>query len=89
MSSLPQVKTFQWLLLHGAASGDVIVASIYLPGSAVATPTLFAELTTFHEALETYRCPVVLLGDLNDYLEKIGSAEADELKDLLASFDMC
>ena len=53
------------------------------------TPNFFAELTTFLEALATYRCPVVLLGDFNVHLEKIGNADADELKNLLASFDMC
>ena len=74
--------------MHGDTSGDVVVASINRPGSAVVTPIFFAELMTFLEALATCRCPVVLLGDFNVHLEKMGNADADELKNLLASFDM-
>ena len=48
-----------------------------------------ATLPIIVEALVTYRCPVVLLGDFNVNLEKVGNADADELKNLLASFDMC
>ena len=88
---LSQVKTFEYVCcrLHGDISGDVVVASIYRPGSAAVTPIFFAELTTFLEALATYRCPIVLLSDFNVHLEKVGNADADGLKSLLASFDMC
>ena len=69
LSSQPQVITLEYICcrLHGDTSGDV-VASVYRPGSAVVTPIFIAKLTTFLEALATYRCPVVLLGDFNVHL---------------------
>ena len=70
--------------LHSYPSSHIVDASIHQPGSAVVTPNFFTELTTFLEALTTYHCPVVLLGDFNVHWEKIGNAEADELKNLLA-----
>ena len=64
--------------LHGAA--NVVVASIYRPGSAVVRPTHFAGLTTFLEALATYRLSVVPICDFNVHLEKVGNADATNLK---------
>ena len=90
ISSLHQVKTFECVCnrLNANRDGDFVVASIYRLGSAVVTREFFTELTTFLEALVTYRCPVILLGDFNIHTVIADDVHATELIDLMTSFNM-
>lgn len=51
-------------------SQDIIVLSVYRPGSQAITSAFFDEFTTLLESLVTFRCPIILLGDLSIHLER-------------------
>ena len=48
----------------------------------------FTELASILEVLATYRCPVLLLGDLNIHVERMSDEQVIEFNDLISSFDM-
>jgi len=89
--TLPAVNSFEYLCCRLAAGSrsDVIVLSVYRSGSKHITTAFFDEFTTLLEALATFRCPVLLLGDLNIHLERDGDTHTIMFNDLLESFDMC
>ena len=53
------------------------------------TDELYSDFTTLLESLATYRCPVIILGDLNIHLERSNDVRVVELNDLLESFELC
>jgi len=95
LTTLPQCKTFEYVScqLKVANQGDVVVLSMYRPGSKAFTVELFRdfmrEVTSLLDALATFRCPLLLLGDLNVHFERTDDVRVGEFTDLLTSFDMC
>jgi len=75
--------------LNTGCQGDMIILSVYRPGSKPLTDEFYKEFTTLLESLATYRCPVIILGDLNIHLERCNEVRVAELNDLLESFDLC
>jgi len=91
VTTLPTATTFEFVCCRLSAStmGDVILLSVYRPGSSSLTNAFFDEWTTLMEALVTFRCPLLLLGDLNIHLERECDVHTVEFNELLESFDMC
>lgn len=95
LSALPCCKTFEYVCVQLKIPNqrDVIALSIYRPGSKSLTAELFAEFinefSVLLDALATFRCSLLLLGDLNIHLERTGDAQVCDFTDLLSSFDMC
>jgi len=89
--TLKTVNSFEYMCcrLTAGSRSDVIVLSVYRPGFKHITATFFDEFTTLLEALSTFRCPVLLLGDLNINLERDGDEHTLMFNELLESFDMC
>jgi len=75
--------------LNTGCQGDMIILSVYRPGSKPLTDEFYSEFTTLLESLATYRCPVIILGDLNIHLERCNDVRTVEFNDLLGSFDLC
>jgi len=90
INTLPIVKTCEHVCCRfsSANCGDVIVLSLYRPGSKPLTSEFLLEFTTLLEALATFRCPLILLGDLNIHFELSSNAQVSEFIDLLSSFDL-
>jgi len=95
LTTLPHCKTFEYVScqLKIAGQENVVILSIYRPGSQALTAELFrefmCEFTLLLDALATFRCPLLLLGDLNIHLERSSDVRVNEFIDLLTSFDMC
>lgn len=91
LTTLPQCKTFELVCcrLHSTRAGDVIVLSVYRPGSKPLSSIFFSEFISLLESLATFRCPILLLGDLNIRLDRTSDARVCEFNDILSSFDMC
>lgn len=60
---------------------------IYRPGSASVTDAFFTELSAYLEVFALYKCQILLAGDFNIHVEKVGDADAVRLHDILQSFD--
>ena len=89
LPALPIVQTFEYAgcRLSLSCKSDVIVMSIYRPGSKKVAPLFFSDFTILLESLVTYRCPVVLLGDINIHFERYADPHATEFFTILQSFD--
>ena len=68
--------------LNTGCQGDMIILSIYRPGSKPLTDEFFSEFTTLLESLATYRCPIIILGDLNIHLERCNDVRTAEFNDM-------
>jgi len=90
INSLPKLKTCEVVCcrMSTANNSDVIVLSLYRPGSKSLTTEFYTEFTTLLEALVTFRCPVFLVGDLNIHFERVSDVHVSDFIDLLSSFDM-
>ena len=90
ISTLPIMKTCERVCCRfsSANCGDVIVLSLYRPGSKPLTSEFLLEFTMLLEALATSRCPLILLGDLNIHFELSNNVHVSEFVDLLSSFDL-
>jgi len=92
LPTLPTVQTFEYVgcrvsLPTLPSNNDVMVMSIYRPGSKKVTPLFFSDITILLESLVTYRCPIVLLGDINIHFERHSDPHATEFLSILQSFD--
>lgn len=89
LTALPMVQTFEYVgcRLSEPRESDVVIMSIYRPGSKKVSPLFFSDFTTLLESLVTYRCPVVLLGDINIHIERDDDPHAIEFSSILQSFD--
>ena len=90
VNTLPSVKSFEYVCCRLTTSkrNDITVLSIYRPGSHAVTSEFFTELCILLEALATFRCPVIILGDINIHLQRPDDVHSVELTELLESFDM-
>jgi hypothetical protein len=90
LTTLPRAKTFEFVCcrLNAERQGDVVILSVYRPGSKPVTGEFFSEFTALLESLATFRCTLLLLGDLNIHLERSCDVHANELLELLESFDL-
>ena len=89
--TLPTVDSFEYICgrLTAGVRTDVVILSVYRPGSRLITALFLEEFTELLEGLATYRCPILLLGDINLHLERDGDTHATDFNELLESFDMC
>ena len=84
-------KTFEYVCCRLTASGsgsDVVIVSLYRPGSKPLTAEFFSDFTSLLEALATFRCKLVLMGDVNIHLERTDDVRVCAFTDLLSSFDL-
>jgi exonuclease III len=90
MTALPKTTTFEYVGCHISTGdkGGLVVISIYRPGSKPLKLDFYTEFTVLLESLVTYRCPIILLGDLNIHFERVDDAKVIDFIDLLSSFDM-
>jgi len=90
VGTLPSVNAFEYVCcrLTTTARYDLIILSIYRPGSRAVTNEFFNDFTVLLEALATFRCPIFILGDINIHLERSNDTHTVELVELLESFDM-
>ena len=82
-------STFEFVtarVSHDSAS--CIVVALYRPGSSAVTASFFAELANLLERLSTYSEPLVLAGDINIRLERVGDPKVVEFRDLLVSYGL-
>lgn len=88
--SLPSVKSFEFVCcrLTTPARYEFTVLSIYRPGSHAVTNEFFNDFTVLMEALATFTCPILILGDINIHLERPDDTHTVEMVELLESFDM-
>jgi len=88
--TLPSVNAFEYVCcrLTTTTRYDVIILSIYRPGSHAITNEFFNDFTVLLESLATFRCPIFILGDINIHLELSDETHTVELIELLESFDM-
>jgi len=90
LTTLPSCKTFEYVCcrLNTSRQGDVVIMSVYRPGSKHITSEFFTELVAVLESLATFRCPTLILGDFNIHLERSDDPHTCDFNDLLSSFDM-
>jgi len=90
VTTLPSVRSFEYVCCRLTTSqrNELTVLSMYRPGSHAVTNEFFTEFCKLLEALATFRCPVVILGDINIHLQRPDDAHSVELTELLESFDM-
>jgi len=83
------VTTFEYLC--GSISckqTEMVLLTIYRPGSKPATQKFLDELSIILEILSTYRRPIVITGDINIRVERENNAMAIRFREMLVSFDM-
>jgi len=72
-----------------SADGEsVTLLTIYRPGSAQVTNAFFDELTTVVESLVLQSKPVIVVGDINIYVDDSADADAARLAALFNAFDL-
>ena len=79
-------STFELLCVRVASASSVcIVATVYHPGSADVTSTLFCDLADLLDRLATYVEPVYLVGDINIRLERAADSDTARFANLIAA----
>ena len=67
-------KTLEVLAVYiSSAQRNVLVAVMYRPGSQDASTEFLREFSDILERIATFSCPVIILGDLNLYLDEASS----------------
>ena len=87
--SMPfEPKTFEMVAFTvGSLDATVAVLLIYRPGSKHVSTAFFKELEACLEVFALYKCQIVVAGDFNVHVEKVGDTNASHLQDILDSFD--
>ena len=67
---------------------EMVLLTIYRPGSKPATQKFIDELTTILEILSTYHRPIVITSDINIRVERENNAMATQFREMLASLDL-
>src|SRR5664279_3782486 len=83
--SLPIVSTFEIMPLYIQSAGvKVVYVTIYRPGSRNLDPTFLTDFSCIVEHLAVYAVPVIIVGDLNVYLDNLQSSYTVSVNNILA-----
>ena len=86
---IPRQASFEFLCVTLASlSGPITVVAIYRPGSAHLDQVFFREFTLLLESIATFNSKVIIVRDLNVYLENPNDIHAKQFAELLTSFGL-
>ncbi|ESO10482.1 hypothetical protein HELRODRAFT_183582 [Helobdella robusta] len=86
---LPVVNSFESLAIKfRCGKRTILLLAVYRPGSVPITPAFFDELTLLLEQISLLADYVILTGDLNVHLEKVGDTHSIRLVDVFHAFNL-